>query len=308
MTGASGFIGGYLIKELIDRGYSVKGMTRRKNFKIAVAGAETVTGDITRYDDVKLAMKDVDAVFHNAAYALDWGKRKDFFLVNVQGTKNVADACLKEGVKRIVYTSSAGVYGYPKGLREIDEDTPKKPLNVYQKTKLLGEEVLGGYEELHVSIVRPPMVFGPGSPALKILFSTLKKHEMVYVGSGEQRISIAHPCDVARCLRLALERDRYGDSFNVVSFICKIKDFIEEIATQIGLSPPEKHVPYSVAYLTAIFKEFLSSNPSVTRFRAKSLGTTRVISYKKASMKLGYKPLYDFNMTVKEIVEWYKNL
>ena len=304
ITGASGFIGQYLTKELINNGYQITGLSRRT--QPSREGVSFITGDITKPETFSFALKNIDLVFHNAAYAMDWGKKKDFYEINVKGTKNVAEACKEHGIKHLVYTSSAGVYGYPKDKKVITEETEKNPLNMYQKTKYEGEKVLREFDDLTVSAIRPPLVFGPGSPALKIAFSNLKNGKMMYIGDGTQQLSIAHPVDVARCMRLIAEKDTKGEVFNVVSFICQINDFMETIAEKTRIDPPSKHVPFSVAYTVAWLTEMVKKNPTLTRFRVKSLGTTRIISADKAKQSLGYVPKYDFSSTIHEITEWYK--
>lgn len=304
VTGATGFIGRYLVQELLNHDYNVKILSRDKSKTIPKT--EQIIGDITKPESFSNALSDVDVVFHNAAYAMDYGKKQDFFKINVEGTKNVADACVQHGIGRLIYTSSAGVYGYPKQGTVITEDTEKKPLNLYQKTKWLGEVALKDYDSLLVSAIRPPLVFGPGSPALTIAFEKLKNNKFPYIGSGEQQLPIVHPSDVAQCMRLIMEKDKEGDVFNVVGFQVSIKKFMETISEQTDLSSPKKHVPYSIAYIAAFFSELLSSNPNLTRFRVKSLGCTRLISAEKAKKQLGFSPDYGFNETVEDIVKWYE--
>ena len=202
---------------------------------------------------------------------------------------------------------SAGIYGFPKQDELITEESNKNPLNHYQHTKLLGEYVLQEFPELTVSSIRPPMVFGPLAPALKIIFSKLQQQKLIYVGSGEQQISIAHPADVARLMRILLEKDTNGEAYNVVSFISSIKSLIETIADLIGISPPQRHVPFQLAYTLAWFSERLIKDPTLTRFRVKSLGSTRRISAEKAKTQLDFTPKYDFSKTIEEIVCWYKS-
>jgi len=172
ITGASGFIGEYLIRELLEKGYKIKALTR--NTKVSNNKIETINGDITKPETLNHALKNIDAVFHNAAFAMDWGKKNDFYTINVIGTKNVAQACEKNNVKRLIYTSSAGVYGFPKTSNQIDEDYQKQPLNDYQNSKLLGEIELEKFNDLHVSAIRPPLVLGPKSYAVKVIIDKLK--------------------------------------------------------------------------------------------------------------------------------------
>ena len=305
VTGASGFIGTYLVHELIDHGYEVTALTRKK--QEIHPKAKVVIGDITEPSTIESYFQDVDAVFHNAAYAMDWGKKDRFYQANVDGTRHVAQACIDHGIKRLIYTSSAGVYGFPSNDELISEDSEKNPLNHYQRTKLLGEQVLDEYPDLSVSSIRPPMVFGANAPALKIVFSNLQKQKFVYIGSGDQQISIAHPADVARLMRIILEKDVNASVYNVVSFITPIKSFIDTIADLCGLEPPQRHVSYRLAYTLAWFSETFIRNPTLTRFRVKSLGTTRRISAEKAKKELGFAPEYDFSRTIEDIVCWYKD-
>jgi len=301
VIGGSGFIGKYLVAELTEYGYETKILTRNPK-------KGEIYGDITKRETILPALKDVDVVFHNAAYVADWGNKRKFYEINVNGTKNVADACIKVGVKRIIYTSSAGVYGFSNRKEKIDENFPKKPINYYQKSKLEAERALMQYN-LHISIVRPPLVLGAGGNAVKMLLSSLEKGRVPIFGSGKQYISIAHPKDVARCLRLACERDSQGDAFNVVSFICPVKKLFDEIASRLGVAPPSRHIPYAFAFLASIFTELWAdlrkAEPVLTKYRVKSFGTNRIISYEKAMKKLGYKPAYDLNATVDDMVRWY---
>ncbi len=306
VTGATGFIGKYLVEELIKHDYKVRILTRKKT-NIFDKEVEVTVGDITKPETLNIAFNNIDAVFHNAAYAMDWGKKNEMYNINVEGTKNIAKICEKKGVNRVILTSSAGVYGFPNTDDLITEDSQKNPYNYYQKSKLLSENVLRNTNKLIVSIIRPPLVFGAGGKAVKILLSMIESRKMVFISNGNQHISLVHPEDVAQCLRLALEKDKEGDVFNVVSFICSIKDFINQIADEMNVERPTKHVPYFVAYLNAFFVEKIVKNdPSITRFRVKSLGTTRKISNEKAMKKLGFKPRYNLSSMVEDMVSWYK--
>ncbi len=304
VTGGNGFIGRHIVKELEEHGYNVKIFCRSGK------GENVIRGDIRNYDEISKAVKGIDAVFHNAAHAMDWGRKKDFYESNVKGTENVVKACIENGIDRIIYTSSAGIYGFPNSMQPITEESPKKPLNAYQKSKLLGEKIILQHD-LHASIIRPPLVLGGGSRAAQILLSSIQNGSFSYIGNGETYIPIVHPKDVAKCLRLALEKDENGNAFNVVSFSCKIKEMVSRIADLMNVEEPKKHIPYFMAYSAAIFSELygmlFKKEPKITRFRIKSMGTNRIISYEKARKLLGYAPSYNLEKTVKEMVEWYTN-
>jgi len=304
VTGGTGFIGSYLVEELLKDGYEVRILSRKSTTRWKNK-VEIFRGDITKPEILDKAFKGIDAVFHNAAYAMDSGKKEIIYDVNVNGTKNVAEACIRNDIHRIVYTSSAGVYGFPKTNKTITEDFPKKPMNAYQKSKLLGEKILKECEDIRTSIVRPPLVFGAGGQTTKILLDMLTSKSMVLIGDGNNIISIVHPADVARCLRLALERDNRGEIFNVVSFTVKIREFIEKLAERLEIEKPEKRVPFWIAYIIATLHEFISSNPKITRFRVKTLASNRIISCEKARRVLGYKPTFDLEKTIEDMIRWY---
>ena len=304
ITGGTGFIGRYLVNDLLEHNYNVKILTRQEN--VHIPEIEIIKGDITKFDDCFNAMDDVDAVFHNAAYATDYGKKEEIFNININGTQNILKSCKKKGINRLIYTSTAGVYGFPNIKEKIDEKSELKPYNIYHKSKLEGEKILKNNKDLKVSIIRPPLVLGANGKGSEILINKIKSGKMIYIGKGNQYISIVHPSDVAQCLRLVFENDKIGDIFNVVSFYCKIKELFHEISIQLKVKSPNKNIPYFLAYLSGLINEKININePSLTRFRVKSLGTTRFISFDKAIKKLKYKPKFNLKMTVEDMIKKY---
>jgi len=306
VTGATGLIGKHLVTELLEKNYQLKIITRQKN--IDIKNVEIIKGDLQNTNSFKHAFKDIDAVFHNGAYAMDYGDKSIIFNTNVQGTKKIAELCIKNNVENLIYTSSAGVYGFPNSEIEIIETSEKNPLNNYHKSKLESEKILQNFKELKISIIRPPLVIGPGGMATKVMMKRITNGKMFLIGKGENIIPLVHPRDVALCLRLAVEKDKKGTIFNVVSFHCQIKELFNEILNQLNINKSIKHLPYSIVYLASFLSEILSKEPTITRFRIKSFGTTRQISYKKAEQNLGYKPKYNFKTTISEIVRWYTTI
>jgi len=305
VTGATGFIGRYLVEDLIKNNYEVRVLTRQTSFKNK--NIDIFLGDITKKETITDAFQDIQAVFHNAAYAMDWGSKSEMYKVNVEGTHNIADICKEKKIPKLIFTSSAGVYGFPNSNEDIDEDYEKKPFNYYHKSKLESEYVLQKYTDLNVSIIRPCLVLGAGGNAVKILLKRIEQNKMRFIGNGNTNISLVHPVDVVQCLRLALEKDKENDVFNALSVICTIKELLNEITNQMGIEPIKKHVPYILTYLNAFFAEsILKNEPSLTRFRVKSFGTNRIISNKKAIKKLGFKPEYNLYEIVNDMVSWYK--
>lgn len=309
VTGGSGFIGSFLVRELLRHGYEVRIMTRQPDALPSYPDAETVYGDLQQPETLRPVLAGAEVVFHNAAYAADYGPAAAFHAVNVKGSHYLLEACLTAGIDRLIYTSSAGVYGFPDSTEPITEDSPLCPMNAYQRSKLAAERLLMQEQSLRVSAIRPPLVVGPGGKASRLLLQRLEQGTLPYFGAGDTFISLVHPADVAACLRLAGERDSQGQVFNVVSFVCTVRELLESLAQALGIPPPRRHLPYSLAYGAAIVAEGVArlrgAEPSLTRFRVKSFGTSRRISARKAQELLGFTPRYDLTTTVEDMASWY---
>lgn len=310
VTGGSGFIGGYLVDELQGQGYDVRVMSRNPGqLSEDDGGTAACYGDITKPETLDTAVQDVDLVFHNAAIAADHGPAERFQRVNVQGTKNVLDACHSAGVERLVYTSSAGVYGFPDSETPIIETSEKRPMNAYQRSKLQGERLVLQQDDIEVVAVRPPLVLGPGSPAAPLLLSRLAEQKLPFFGPGDNLISLAHPRDVARCLWLVASRGGDAEVYNAVSFACTVQRLFEELADRLGVQPPQRHLPYPLAYAAAVLAEWMarlrSDEPTLTRFRVMQFGTSRDIRSDKAMRELGFTPKWDLAAMADDLVSWY---
>ena len=145
VTGGSGFLGRRLINTLVGEGWQVRALARSPGSIDAVmrAGAEPVPGDLNNEAEMSTGMLGCDVVFHAAALVGEWGRREDFFKVNVEGTEHVLAAAKAAGVPRLVHVSTEAVLvgiGSP-ALRNADETWPypKKPLGLYPLTKGLAE-------------------------------------------------------------------------------------------------------------------------------------------------------------------------
>lgn len=305
ITGGTGFIGSHLVDVLKKENHNLIILTRRPQ-KSSDPKLTYIQGDLTDSTCLKKVRKNVDAVFHNAAYAADYGQKKMIYQVNVRGTKTIGSFCQTQKIPNLIFTSSAGVYGFPNSLSPLDESSKKQPLNPYQLSKVQAEDYLQTLSNIRVSIIRPPLVLGAGGMPSKIMIERIIKGKMVYIGSGENTVPLVHVNDVARILKSALDKDTKGNVFNVVSFHCSIKQLMQKLSKKLGKPEPIKHIPYSLAYLTAICMERFSKNPSLTRFRVKTMGTTRQINANKAEKMLGYKAKYTLQSTVDDMVKWYQ--
>lgn len=320
VTGGTGFIGSHLVDELINRDYNVRVLKRTssKDTFLKEKKVKFTIGDLGNLKSLEKACLGIDIVFHVAANPRDWGPKKDFFEVNLQGTKNLIDACIKNNVPKFVYMSSAAVYGFPKTNQPISEDYPMKPTAKYGYTKYKAEQLLWKYakeKNLFVSAVRSPLVTGPrDSMIAPFLIKAIKSGKLFYIGKGNQKLSISDGRDVAHCLRLVGEtKQANGQAYNVKSFDSTPKQLIQMLSEKLEIESIKKHMSYLQAYLTALFVEGLwmvlsCNNPPLTRHKVKILGHNRIIDISKAEKELGYKPRFDVNATLDDIAIWNKSL
>ena len=144
ITGGTGFIGFALARRVKSLGHEVASISRRKYSPLADYQIKSIIGDISDYNKVYKPIKESDIVFHTAARVGMYGTYSDFYKSNVIGTENIIEACLKSGVKYLIFTSSASVVFDGNKLEGIDEsaDYPKKPVSNYLATKAIAEKLI----------------------------------------------------------------------------------------------------------------------------------------------------------------------
>jgi nucleoside-diphosphate-sugar epimerase len=317
VMGGTGFIGSHLVDELLQQGYAVRVLRRATSNMTFLEGKtlETTIGDLTDIRSLKHACRDIDVVFHVAALPRDWGSRKEFFEVNLYGTKNLLDSCVENKVPRFVFMSSAAVYGFPKTTQPIGEDFPKRPTPKYGESKYRAELLLWEYGmnyNMEVSAIRSPLVTGPRDTLIApFLIKALQQKQLFYIGTGDQKISISDGRDVARCLRLAGEAsNKSGQAYNVKSYDCTPKLLIEKFAELLHVPAPTTHRSYLQTYLLARMVEDIwtlrgRENPPLTCHKVKVLGHTRLLDIRKAAQQLRYIPQYAYESSIKDTIAWY---
>lgn len=170
VTGGGGFLGGGIVQALLARGDTVRSLARSDYPELRRQGAEVVRGDIAEPEAVEAAAQGCDVVFHVAARVGAAGAYDDFHSTNVQGTQNVIDACRKQGVERLVYTSTPSVVFGHEDLEGVDESMPYATEfeAFYPQTKAEAERrVLDSHDDaLRTIAIRPHIVWGPGDTSL----------------------------------------------------------------------------------------------------------------------------------------------
>lgn len=322
ITGATGFIGSHLTKELCKQGYHCRCLVRniekaREIFKDYEA-IEFVVGDATKPETLKGVGKSIEVVYHLAATghvaAVSEESYKKCFKLNVQGTRNIVEACGRDGVKRFIHFSSTAAMGLIK-LSVIDETVPCQPKTPYQKSKY--ESDLAAFETgkkfgMEVIVLCPCMVYGPGGKGEFLKFCRLiKKGIFPRIGLGKNLTPIVHVSDVVQAAVNALDKGQAGEVYLIASETSpRLADIFDAITEALQIRRIYFYVPLWVAYCITYFLEKISmisgKPPIVSRRNIISTITDRVFDIHKAKTELSYNPKVQLEKGLPITLEWFK--
>ncbi|MBO3841469.1 MAG: NAD-dependent epimerase/dehydratase family protein [Candidatus Brockarchaeota archaeon] len=322
VTGASGFLGGHLVEEMVSKGFSVIGMVRKSSDTslLRSLSVELRVGDLTDPESLSRATENIDIVIHLAAYYTFFGKKEMYRRINVEGTRLLLEAALRNGVKRFVYCSSTEAIG-PVKSPPAEEDSPPNPSYEYGRSKLEAEKIVRSYGEKGVeyTILRPSGIYGPRNvDDISYWFITAFARNAlptrIIVGDGRNLIQFAYVKDVVQGFLLVL--DKPDISRNQIYFISEDKAYtyleVYEILSELcNRAPPRIHVPPILAKVFVAPVEFLNRLRGRTVFTWKTstvndLTCDRAYSVMKAMRELGFKPKYDLRTGLRETLEWYR--
>lgn len=321
ITGATGLVGGHLAEACIGRGMTVRALAREgaNTAHLTSIGATLVPGDLADPSVLAAAVAGADVVFHCAAKVGDWGPVEDYRAVNVEGLRNLLDACKGQPLRRFVHVSTLGVYA-ARHHHGTDESVPppERHMDGYTQTKVEAEKLALEYQSKHgvpVVVVRPGFIYGPRDrTVLPKLVENLRKGVVRYLGSGEQALNTIYVRNLVDALLLAMDRDGVvGRVYNVTDGekVSK-RRFIQGVANGLGVPPPTGSAPLFAARMLAFVTERwaracgASSAPRLTQARLKFLGLNLDFSIERARRELGYAPRFTFDQGLAETIAWYK--
>ena len=170
VTGGGGFLGGVIVRQLLEEGYSVRSFSRGSYPLLEALGVESSRGDLAEAEAVREACQDCQIVFHVAAKAGIWGNKDAYYRANVTGTQNVLAACRALGISRLIYTSTPSVVFDGRNLEGVDERVPyaQDYKSAYPATKATAERMIlaANDERLATVALRPHLIWGPGDTHL----------------------------------------------------------------------------------------------------------------------------------------------
>jgi dihydroflavonol-4-reductase len=319
ITGASGFVGAAVAKQLVQAGHNVRALVRPTSPRSNLAGLrlEIAEGDLRDAGSLTRAMKDVQYLFHVAADYRLWARNpQDIITTNVEGTRALMTAAQRSGVERIVYTSSvATLKARPNGAPS-DETFPlaaADAVGAYKYSKVVAERVVKAMiaeQKLPAIIVNPSTPIGPGdvrpTPTGRIIIEAAAGRMPVYVDTG---LNLVHVDDVAAGHLAALQKGRIGERYILGGQDVLLGDMLGEIARQVGRLPPKLRVPrqliFPIAYGAEAIAHFTGREPFVTVTGLKLAKDRMFFTSAKAERELGYRAR-PYGEAVAEAIAWFR--
>lgn len=321
VTGATGFMGSYLVPKLIENGYNVRLLVRDKTKAEKLFGkkCEIFVGDIENENTIKGCCNDIDIVYHMAAlmgHDLPSPEAfEKFRKVNVNGVANIINEALGSHVKKFIHISSTAALGLQETIAYVDENTECKPYTPYQVTKREGELcVLDAVKNkgLPAIIIRPSMVYGPGFKGdFLTLAKVCKTGWFPKIGRGGNLSPALYITDLAEALVKFIDRGTFGEIYLLSS---KDSYTLEETAKIIAKSLKIKikfvYVPRWMAVEGASLLELIckifKKKPPVTKRNIQSVSSDRIVNISKMIETTGFEPKIPLSVGLPMTIKFFK--
>ena len=298
VTGANGFIGSALVRELAKRGHKVRALVRsqQKGAALAAPNVEIVIGDVTDASALEKAVAGCDAVFHTAAVVdVVRPRNKDMLNANVKGTRVVLSQAHAAGVKRVVHLSSIAAIGKTAGA--ADESTWNDGMysGPYEESKHKAEleAMEAARRGLDVVHVLPSIVIGPGDEKSGAFFRRFLRGGVPGVPRPDGLLNLVYVDDLVDGLLLAFEKGQRNERYIFNQAIWSTSEFLERLSKAAGKTAPRR-VPYGLAYMAATFEEWRAratrAKPRVSRLALRLARRNAAYSSEKARRELGWDP------------------
>ncbi len=330
ITGATGFIGNHLARSLTEKGENIRCLVRKSSRKEAIdylnsLGVELSYGDLLDKHSLETALEDIDTVFHLGGGGRISMSKETQDKINIEGTKNILDACLKQKkIKRFIHISTCAVMGDIKGNTPGDETYPPNPSNLaYSKAKTEAEKIALSYKDkIPLVVVRFPGVYGiplrkgdaddiGGVTPVLMIFSAIKNSQWRYIGDGKNYVHLFHVDDAVNGLELAAKKGVLGEIYIIGDRkSIRMDEMVEIGARLLNVENPKGHIPVSVAKFFATFFELkakiFGGTPQMSREMITGFIGNLYIDTSKARRKLGYEPKVSLEEGMKSTIKWFE--
>jgi dihydroflavonol-4-reductase len=318
VTGATGFVGSHVARQLVSAGQSVRVLVRPNSNLEALAGlhVEYFEGDLRDQESLERAMRGIRRVFHVAADYRLWTPRpEEIYEINVEGTRKLLAAARHARVERIVYTSTVATIAVPRNGALPNEDTQaslNEMIGHYKRSKFLAEQVAveAVSAGLPVVIVNPTAPVGPWdwkpTPTGRIILDFLKGKMPAYVDTG---LNVAPVEDIAAGHLLAAEKGRVGQRYILGGRNMTLKQILDALSAITGRPAPRVRLPHAVAlaagYADQWFSRLAGREPQIPVEGVKMSRHHMFVESDKAVRELGYKPT-SVEAALERAVNWYQ--
>ncbi|HEX9078135.1 MAG TPA: NAD-dependent epimerase/dehydratase family protein [Desulfuromonadaceae bacterium] len=321
VTGGGGFLGGAIVRLLVERGDEVRSFSRGVYPELERLGAAQFRGDLADREAVSRAAAGCDIVFHVAARAGVWGNFTDFYRANVLGTENVIAACQSRGIGRLVYTSSPSVVFDGRDVEGGDESLPypshyEAP---YPATKATAERLVLAANSPGLATVslRPHLIWGPGDNHLvPRIIARGKAGRLRRIGKRPCLVDTVYVDNAAQAHLLAADRLAPGSPIAGRAYFISngepipLWEMVNRILAAAGLPPVTAGIPPWAAFAAGGLCEALwrflrlSGEPPMTRFVAREMATAHWFDISAARRDLGYDPEVSIDEGLRRLAGW----
>ncbi len=318
VTGGTGFTGKALVRRLLDLGHEVVALDYKEGLRTAELreqGAEVVLGSVTDEEVVRRAMDGAEVVHHLAAAFREMNvPDSHYWQVNVEGTRNVLEAALAQGVRKFIYCSTCGVHGnidHPPG----GEDAPIQPADYYQRSKYEAEPLVREFNHkgLPAVILRPAAIYGPGDPErFLMIFRRVARGSFPMLGDGRTWYHPLYVDNLVDAFVLAM-RDGVGDGEAYLiadDRYLEIEDLVRRVGRALGVDVKVPHYPaWPVVAASHVVEKAcrpFGITPPIFPRRVEWYRQNRAFRIDKARRELGYEPKVGIDEGLRRTADWYR--
>lgn len=316
VTGASGHIGANLVRELISRGYEVVVLIRRTSLALEGLDVDKVEGDLSDLQSLRRAFRGVEKVYHLAAHiTIQPGEREKLESINVEGTRNVLQACQAEAVSTLVYFSSIHALDFRPLDQAVTEENPllgeRGGSGDYEYSKARAETLVRENRngDLSTRIIYPTAVLGPYDFNLSLFGQVIMKMARgrlpALVPGGFDWVDVR---DVAWGAVEAAEKGANGDRYILSGNYLSVSQVAAVIAELTGTPAPRLTIPAWLAGVSAplmgVWARLRGETPVYTRYSLSALASNRQISHSRATRSFAYQPRA-FHASMKDALQFY---
>jgi dihydroflavonol-4-reductase len=317
VTGATGFTGGHLARALARLGYQVRALARQaaRARELEAADIEPSIGALEDRAALARAVKDVDIAYNIAAVYREAGTpASQYRAVNATALGALIEAAAEAGVSRVVHCSTVGVHGDIE-RPPASEDAPLRPGDIYQVTKVEGEQVArdaAARTGMAVTIVRPSGIYGPGDRRLLKLFRGIARRRFVVLGSGNIFYHLTYIDDLVEGFRLCGEVPAAANRTYILAGgeVTTLNELMTLIAREAGVEPPTWKLPVWPFWAAGAACEALCApfglEPPLYRRRVDFFTKSRAFDIGRARAELGYAPQVGLRDGIQRTLAWYR--